>query len=124
MKSYDPRRDIVRPEPSNVSRELSTREGAVAHARQLTEWWHARGHTTVKFEVAKQHANHGGHDPAWTVTSNLHNGLPPKAPVAAAPPRAATAAPTLAAVPTNAAASVPPATAGETRNHVPAVASL
>jgi len=59
--------------------ELTTQEGATAHAKRLEAYWHAQGHTNVKWTalpIVGLGAKLGG--TGWGVRSNLVNGLPPR----------------------------------------------
>ena len=59
-------------------RDVCTRDGAEALARDLTAWWHARGFPQVQHWVAAVPAQGAARkEPVWAVRSNLINGLPP-----------------------------------------------
>ena len=75
---YNPRRHFVSPKPA-VGRELGSRDGAMNLAADIEKFWADRGFSHVKCTVERNpNHNKSGHEPTWFVTTNLHNGLPPK----------------------------------------------
>lgn len=63
-------------------RDLSSQEGAFALARELDEWWHSRGFSTVQHwpeRIPGLKRNTKRHESKlWGVRSNLVDGMPPK----------------------------------------------
>jgi hypothetical protein len=90
---YNPRTDKtrVRPLPDDQEpRTLTSRAGAERLARELTEWWHARGFPQVVHWVESSRGSRSSdtsHSTTWCVRSNLVNGLPPSIPHRIEPPQ-------------------------------------
>lgn len=58
---------------SHVS-DFLDRNGALALARNIRNFWHLRGHTNVRVDVVPT----GDKEETWSVRTNLINGMPPR----------------------------------------------
>jgi hypothetical protein len=78
---YRPGLDLVpvRPADPRSLRDLTSRDGAEANARELDAWWHSRGFLQVRHwaEITGDEGPNA-HQRVWGVRSNLINGLPPR----------------------------------------------
>jgi hypothetical protein len=86
--SYRPDRDVTpSTHPPRVRRDLGTRDGAEALARELDAWWSSRGISNVRHwaewvslgrHTGKRSDQLGKSSGAWVIRSNLVNGMPPR----------------------------------------------
>lgn len=67
----------VRPRPQ---RDMLSRSGAMALARRLEDYWHARGYPAARFwaEAIDERFSKVGTYEIYRVVGNLVNGLPPR----------------------------------------------